>query len=308
MIRWLILATIALIAAPGLRADDAPRFDRTQDVIYGRKVGVALTLDVFTPKENANGAAIVVVISGGWKSDHDIIDVMAKAGFGTEFFKRGYAVFAVVHGCQPKFTIPEAVSDMHRAVRFIRHNAKNYRIDPDRIGITGASAGCHLSLMMGVGGKDGNASAKDPVEQASSKVQAVAGFFPPTDFFNWGGEGKSAEGLIKAGPFAPAFDFRDRNGANNWVSVPDEKRKDILKEISPIYHVTDKTPPTLLFHGDLDLLVPIHQSKIMIEKLKENKVPCELVIHKGGRHGWAGIDKDLVTIADWFDKYLPKKN
>src|SRR5262249_9783926 len=151
------------------------------DVIYGRKYGVALTMDVFAPKEKANGAAIVAVVSGGWISSHDYIDGMLKVGFGDEFLKRGYTVFALIHRSQPKYTIPEAIDDVHRAIRFIRYHAKEYQIDPDKIGITGASAGCQLSLMMGVSGTDGSAQARDPVDRAASRVQAVAGFFPPTD-------------------------------------------------------------------------------------------------------------------------------
>lgn len=305
MLRWLFALLVALCALPAY-AQDTPEHTRTRDVIYCRKLGVCLTMDVFTPKENRNGAAVVVVISGGWVSRHEYIEDGKK--FGAELLRRGYTVFAVVHGSQPKFTILEAIEDMHKAIRYVRYNAKNYGIDPDRIGITGASAGCHLSLMMAVAGADGDPNAKDPVDRESSKVRAVAGFFPPTDFFNYGAEGKSAEALIKVGPFAPAFDFRERDRVtNNWIPVSEEKRKEILKQISPIYHVTPQTPPTLLIHGDLDFLVPIQQSKIMIEKLKENKVPCELIVHKNGSHGWNGIDKDVVKIADWFDKYLPKK-
>src|SRR5436190_23738585 len=116
--------------------------------------------------------------------------------------------------------------------------------------------------MIGVGGKDGDPKAKDPVDRESSKVQAVAGFFPPTDLFNYGAKGRNAEALIKTGRFAPAFDFRERTGTNNWLPVSDEKRKEILKEISPIYHVTPATPPTLLLHGNLDFLVPLQQSQI----------------------------------------------
>jgi acetyl esterase/lipase len=308
MRRWLVSALLVFAFIPTIRAADAPPHERAKDVIYGRKHGVALTMDVFTPKENANGGAIVAVVSGGWISNHDAIDSILRFGFGPEFLKRGYTVFAVVHGSQPKYTIPEAIDDLHRAVRYIRYNAKQLHIDPDRIGITGASAGCHLSLMMGVGGKDGDPGAKDPVNRVSSKVQAVAGFFPPTDFFNYGLAGKSAENIVKSGPFAPAFDFRQRDQAtNNWLPVGDEKRREILKEISPIYHVTKQTPPTLLVHGDKDVLVPIQQSQIMIEKLRENGVPCELIVHEGGGHGWSGVDKEVVKIADWFDKYMPKK-
>ena len=84
------------------------------EVIYGRKAGMALTLDVFTPKK-ANGAAVILVVSGGWFSSHDFIDNFFK-GFGVgQFPERGYTLFAVVHGSQPQFTIPEILEDVHRA-------------------------------------------------------------------------------------------------------------------------------------------------------------------------------------------------
>src|SRR5437899_12784834 len=96
------------------KAADEPAFTRKEDVIYGRKYGTALTMDVFTPKKDVNGAAVIFVVSGGWNSSHDSI----KPVFVTEYLHRGYTVFAVVHGSQPKFTIPEMLTDMHRAVRF----------------------------------------------------------------------------------------------------------------------------------------------------------------------------------------------
>src|SRR6266446_6502332 len=111
-----------------------------------------LTMDVFVPKQNANGVGIVHVVSGGWFSSHDAVNATVYR----EFLNRGYTVFAVVHGSQPKFTIPEILEDMHRALRFIRAHAKDYHIDPERLGITGGSAGGHLSLMQGVAGKEGD--------------------------------------------------------------------------------------------------------------------------------------------------------
>src|SRR5437016_1450637 len=96
------------------RADDKSSFTRKEDVVYGRRDGTALTLDVFTPKANANGAAIIWVVSGGWFSSHDSIN----AGFAREYVKRGYTVFAVVHRSNPRFTILEALEDMNRSVRY----------------------------------------------------------------------------------------------------------------------------------------------------------------------------------------------
>src|SRR2546428_724276 len=134
---------------------------------------------------------------------------MAINAAGVEpFLERGYTVFAVVHGSQPRFTIPEILLDMHRAVRYIRTNAKTYQIDPNRIGITCGSAGGHPWLLHGTAGTLGDANAKDPIERASSRVQAVACFFPPTDFLNYGAKGKDAIGRGTLAGYKAAFDFK----------------------------------------------------------------------------------------------------
>jgi acetyl esterase/lipase len=280
-------------------------FTRTEDVIYGRKFGTVLTLDVFTPKANGNGAAVIHAVSGGWFSTHDWIDV----GLFNEYLKRGYTVFAVVHGSQPKFTIPEVLEDMHRVVRYIRSRADDFKIDPDRIGITGGSAGGHLSLMQGTAGTPGNPDAKDPVDRFSSRVQAVACFFPPTDFLNYGKTGEIAlgNGILK--DFRAPFDFREYdNNIRAFVIITDQdKRLEIGKQISPVYHVSSDDAPTLIIHGDADKLVPIQQAELIIDKLKEVNVPCELVVKPGAAHGWANMGNDIPTLADWFDKHLAKK-
>jgi acetyl esterase/lipase len=286
-------------------AKDEPTYTRTEDVIYARKFGTALTMDVFTPKKNANGAAVVLVVSGGWFSDHKGINT----GIATVFVKRGYTVFAVVHGSQPKFTIPEAIADMNRAVRFIRHHATKYHIDPDRIGVTGGSAGGHLSLMLGTAGTEGNPKSDDPVERSSSRVQAVACFFPPTDFLNYGEKGEDALGRGKLGWLKAPFDFKELDDKTKaFVKVTDEKKiLEIGRKISPITHVSKRSAPTLIIHGDKDRIVPIQQAETMIAKLKDAGVPAKLVTKAGADHGWRDMGKDLETLADWFDKYLSKK-
>lgn len=308
MSRWFILAIASLLPLPVLAAEPILKdAERKPDVIYCRKDGVCLTMDVFMPTGKKNGLGVIAVVSGGWRSDHNEIERFAPL-LGAELVKRGYTVFAVVHGSQPKYNILEAIADIRKAVRYIRHNASHYGIDPDRLGITGASAGCHLSLMIGLTGEDGNPKAKDPVDRQSSRVAAIAGFFPPTDFFNYGQEGRSAEPLTRTGPFSPAFDFRERDPkTNNWKPVSEERRREILRDISPVYHVSASAPPTLLIHGDMDALVPLQQSKLLIDKLKEHNVPCELAVVKDGGHGWKEIQRDCVRIADWFDQYLIKK-
>src|SRR6516165_8477230 len=225
-----------LCAAPVHGADD-PIYTRKEDIIYGRKGGVALTMDVFTPKQNANGAGVIFAVSGGWFSAHEAIN----PSFYDELLKRGYTVFAVVHGSQPKYTIPEILQDMHRAVRYIRFHAKDFAIDPDRLGISGGSAGGHLSLMQGTAGDLGNPKASDPVERTSSRVQAIACFFPPTDFLNYGGSGKYAfarDGLLA--DYRVAGDIREFDPRTKLLErVTDEKKVlDLARKISPITHVS----------------------------------------------------------------------
>jgi acetyl esterase/lipase len=215
----------------------------------------------------------------------------------------------VVHGSQPRYTIPDVLEDMHKAVRFIRLHAKEYAIDPERIGITGGSAGGHLSLMQGTAGKPGDPKAKDPLEQVSSRVQAVGCFFPPTDFLNYGKDGETALGTGILSGFKAPFAFQDFDKkTQTFVLITDEdKRRQIGREISPVYHVSKESAPALIIHGDADKLVPIQQAQLIIAKLKEAGVPGELVVKPGASHGWPGLDKDVEKIADWFDKYLPKK-
>jgi acetyl esterase/lipase len=266
-------------------------YKRTEDVIYSRKFGTALTFDVFEP-EKKNGAAVLFMVSGGFVSSHDGI----SARMYYPFLERGYTVFAIVHACQPKFQIPEITQDIHRAIRYVRHNAPRWGIDTNKFGITGASAGGHLSLTMGTQGRPGSATAKDPIDRASSAVQAVACFFPPTDFLNWAEPGDNQVGIGKVGTqFKGAFGAR---------SETPESREELGKEISPINFVTANTPPTLVIHGDADKLVPIYQAQIFEKKCREAGAPFKLITKPGADHGWKDMDKDIAICADWFDEHL----
>jgi acetyl esterase/lipase len=296
------LCLLLLLTVDAARAQEALDFVRTRDVIYGRKDGLALTMDVIAPRARANGLGLIFVVSGGWRSRPEAI----RPEIYAPFLQHGYTIFAVVHGTQPKFTVPEIIQDVHRAVRFIRCHARDYHIDPDHLGITGGSAGGHLSLMIGTAGTAGDAKAKDPVERVSSRVQAVACFFPPTDFLNWGREGavldyKHMDKRFKAAIDFQLFDTEERI----FKRVTDDKKvSEILRDISPISHVSRDDPPTLIIHGDEDKLVPLQQSERMVARLKASRVPANLIVKKGCGHGWITILKDTETLADWFDRYL----
>ena len=268
----------------------AQDFTRTEDVIYGRKSGTALTLDVIQPAK-ANGFGIIYMVSGGWFSSHDAVNPKSYA----PYLNRGYTIFAVVHGSQPKFTIPEVTQDIHRAVRFIRSNAAKWGVKPDKLGISGASAGGHLSLTMATQGGPGKADAKDPIDRESSAVQAVACFYPPADFLNYGAVGEDAVGVGTLKNYKAAFGPRSDTA---------EGRQVIGKEISPIYFITAQTPPTLIFHGDADKLVPMQQAETFVQRATEAGVAAKLIVKPGAAHGWQDQGKDMSALADWFDEHL----
>ncbi|MBI5817890.1 MAG: alpha/beta hydrolase [Verrucomicrobia bacterium] len=284
------LLSLLLLVSPAFAQSDVD-FTRIEDVIYGRKFGVALTFDVVQPVKTNNGHAIIFMVSGGWFSSHQSINPKYYA----PFLNRGYTVFAVVHGSQPKFTIPEITQDIHRAVRFIRHNAAKWGVNPDRFGITGGSAGGHLSVTMGTKGGPGDPKAKDPIDRESSAVQAVACFFPPTDFLNYGTAGEDAVGVGILKNYKPAF--------GPEADTPEGRQK-LGKEISPIYFITAKMPPTLIIHGDADKLVPIQQAESFVKRATEAGAKAKLIVKPGAAHGWKDREPDLAAMADWFDEHL----
>ncbi|MEY2407834.1 MAG: hypothetical protein QOF48_504 [Verrucomicrobiota bacterium] len=296
MILW-VLSAVFVLSGSGIAQVGKPapasnaKVVRTEDVIYGRKFGTALTLDVFEPRSK-NGCAILFMVSGGFFSSHEAINPKSYE----PFLNRGYTVFAIVHGSQPKFQIPEIVEDIHRAVRYVRHHADRWQLNPDKFGITGASAGGHLSLTMGTQGHPGKPDAKDPIDRRSSAVQAVACFFPPTDFLNWGEKGEDGVGYGPTAQFKPAFGSKADSA---------EGRQELGRAISPIRFVTSNMPPTLVIHGDADKLVPIFQARSFETKCREQGAPFQLVVRAGADHGWgAGMAPDMELFADWFDRHL----
>jgi acetyl esterase/lipase len=289
----LLIVYSILLVFSGAQAQTNLDYQRTEDVIYGRKFGTALTLDVFQPR-NPNGIGIISLVSGGWFSAHEAIN----PGAFRPLLARGYTVFAVVHGSQPRYIVTEIEPDIHRAVRFIRRNAAKYGVDPNRLGLTGGSAGGHLSLTMATQGSPGEPGAKDPVERESSQVQCVACFFPPTDFLNYSRPGEDAVGVGTLKDFKPAFGPRADTA---------EGRQQLGREISPIYFVHSNMPPILIIHGDADTLVPIYQARSFVKRCEAVGSPVKLVVREGKRHGWPDMSKDLELVADWFDQHLRGK-
>jgi acetyl esterase/lipase len=293
--RWILLGLGLLLLGVGSLAGAVwlyfhPGYERTHGVVYGQRHGRELMLDVVRPAR-PNGLGVVLLVSGGWRSGTNAFQPWMAA----PILRRGYTVFAVCHVSQPDATVMEIVKDMHRAMRFIRHHAREYGVDPARLGVTGGSAGGHLSLMLATRGGPGPAAAPDPVDRETSAVQAVAIFYPVTDLLNLG---TSTENPGDGGPprsFVKAFGPESTN-LTVW--------KVVGRETSPIYHVTSNLPPVLVYHGDADTLVPLEQSQRFQEVARAQGRTVELVVHPGGRHGWLTMVWDIRRFADWFDQHL----
>ncbi len=303
--RYLLLLAFSLSVLVSSAQDSLPY--TKNETIYGRKDGMALTMTVLTPKKKVNGRAIIYVLSGNWISSERMLDAFSeRTGL---YIDAGYTLFGVMVGCQPRYAIPDEIEDLKRAVRFVRYHAADYKIDPDRIGITGSSSGGHLSLMIATSDNVVNPKSKDPVDKVSSRVQAAAVFYPPTDFLNYGKANTfsqvSQAGLAFMG-LAGAFDFKVfSDSTRTYVSITDmEKKREIAKEISPITHVSSDDPPVLIIHGNKDFVVPMQQSESIIARFKEMKVPCHFIMREGGAHGWPNRDVEEKNFIDWFDKYL----
>ena len=262
----------------------------TRGIVYGERHGSELTLDIVKPT-HPNGIGVVLVVSGGWKSGSDSFSPWLAA----PLVRHGYTVFPVYHLSQPEASVSEIFDDISRGVRFIRLHADEYGIDPDRLGVTGGSAGGHLSLMLATCGGSGPAESDDAVARSSSAVQSVAIFYPVTDLTDLSGsteyvrEGQPPKSFLKA--------FRQEP-----LDLP--RWQETSRALSPIHHLSDRLPPTLIHHGNADTLVPFDQSQRFIEKARGLGCEVALVEVPDAGHGWLSMPFDIMAFATWFDRTL----
>ena len=251
----------------------------TPDVVYGHKDGMALTFDVFRPS-NAHGGAVLYMVSGGWVSRWSPPEWLIARSFGG-LLEKGLTVMAVRHGSAPRYKVPEAEADVRRALRYIRLHSEELGIDEDRLGVYGGSAGGHLSLMLGLASDDGVIDSSDEILRTPARVAAVVAYYPPVDLRT----------IVGPSERFPALDFSEDQAAS----------------ISPILFASSDDPPTLLIHGDADMLVNVQNSEVMFEALQGEGVESELIIIPGGDHGFR-VTADRVraqqAMVEWFDRHL----
>lgn len=270
---WLCIALTT--AAPPLSAQ--ARVER--NVIYGMYSGLALLMDVHYPAE-PNGYGLILIWGSGWHAPLEYGAWQLKGrGVPHIWLDVGYTVFTINHRAAPRFRYPAAVEDAQRAVRFIRHHAERYDIDPNRLGGWGGSSGGYLVSMLGAMDGAGDPDDSDPANRESAKLQAVVARAAPTDLAAF----DSPVGL----PFVASF----VGAAGRHVS---------WREASPVTYVTPDDPPFLLIHGDADKEVPFKQAELMLAALQEQGVEARLIRILEGGHG----ANDLPAAARWLNRHL----
>ncbi|NQV70061.1 MAG: alpha/beta hydrolase [Pseudohongiella sp.] len=245
------------------------RAEIIRDVIYGHKDGLAMVMDVYQPSGDANGAGVAYMISGGWMSG--IRMQQAYESMFVPLVDAGYTVFAIRHGSSPRYFVPEAWADVSQAFQFVGDHAAEYDVDPNRIGVSGISAGGHLSLMLGLYTDD----------NTKHRPAAVVAYMPPVDIRSM------------AGP-------NDNFPALNFDPI-------LAPGVSPIEFVSSDDPPTLLVHGDADELVPIANSERMQAALKAAGVKNDFLVIPGAPHGLfqgEGGKRAASALLGWFEENL----
>jgi fermentation-respiration switch protein FrsA (DUF1100 family) len=270
-----------------------------KNVVYGMYSGLALLMDVHH-SEKPNGYGVIFVAGSGW---HAPLGYAARplkeaqiAQWGPPLLQAGYTVFAINHRAAPRFHYPAAVEDVQRAVRFVRHRAKQFGIDTARLGGGGGSSGGHLIGLVAMLATTGVADDSDPVNREPATLQCVVLRAAPADLKQMIGTPIGT---------APVVSFLERPG------LADDQK--IYRAASPIAHISPSSPPALLIHGDSDDTVPYQQSVAFEAALRSANVPVKLVRVAEGEHGddfgkegkpHPQMPEIMSEMVNWLDRYL----
>lgn len=290
MLPRLATASILLLtlATTARGAEDA-KVKTTHDIPYTKVGDRELKLDMAEPAEGDGPfPAVVFIHGGGWaagdKKDYrPLLDVLAR---------HGYVAISVQYRFAPKDIFPAQVHDVKAAVRWLRAHAKEHKVDPDRIGATGGSAGGHLALMLGVTAPEDGLEGEVGEGAPSSRVQAVVNYFGPTDLL--------AKDL-------PAVSQQILKGFLGGTAA---EKSDLAKQASPLAYVTKDDPPILTFQGTKDPLVPASQAVVLGMAMTESGVPGRVEFLIGAGHGWGGaeMERTVRETIEFFDQYLKPKS
>lgn len=289
----LLVLGILMGVVPAAHAQKAPAVP--DDVVFEAGIEYAnpdnqhLQLNLARPKQGDGPFPAVICIHGGGfragkREGYD--------GLCIRLAQHGYVAMTVSYRLAPKYPFPAAIHDVKAAVRWARANAGRYRIDPERIGVTGGSAGGHLAQFLGVTGDVKAFEGNGGNSNQSSRVACVVNVYGPSDFT------KSYGKSVDAAEVLPLF-----LGGNLETARQQHVRA------SPLYWVTPNAAPTLCIHGTEDKYVAHEQAVWLVDKLKAAGVEADLLTLEGAGHGFKGKDAERAekALLGFFDKHLKKK-
>jgi acetyl esterase/lipase len=268
----LVIATCFLVCFSATACAQAPRSAAThKDVAYDDD-HQAQRLDVYLAESETPVPAMVYIHGGGWRAGSKsrvprwLLDAVREGWL---------SVVSVEYRFTDVAPHPAQVNDCQRAIQFVRHNAAKWNIDPQRIGVTGGSAGGHLSLWVALQDDAADADSDDPVRRQSSRVACAVSFAGPTDWSL----------LSELEHKHPAY--RQLLGYEPGTPAADMEAQ-AKKDVSPVTFASKDDPPVMQVHGDKDDIVPIEHARNMHERLRAAGVTSKLVTITGARHGVAG--------------------
>ena len=256
-----------------------------RDIEYVKGGGRAQSLDLFIPPNADKPMPLIIGFhGGGWRSG----DKAQNPGIG--LLRAGYVVASVNYRLSQQAIWPAQIHDCKAAVRWLRAHAEEYHIDPDRIGVWGASAGGHLVAMLGTAGDAKELEGDGENANVSSKVQAVCDLFGPSDLTRTEDEA-AADGAVP-----------------KLLGGPIRENLEKAKQASPLTYVSRDDPPFLILHGTKDPLVPVRQSQWLHDALKKAGVESHLDIIEGAGHGGAEFFTPArrKMILDFLDTHLKR--
>lgn len=272
----LLLPAALLAQPPAARVPDG--WTAHRDLAYIQFPGPRHTLDIYLPPAGDNLPLVIWVHGGGWKNGSKANPLPLRLLAG-----ENYAIASVNYRLSTFAKFSAQIDDVKVAVRWLRANAKKYRLDPNRFAAWGSSAGGHLVALLGTAGDKFNIG--DNIAM-SSRVQAVVDYYGPTDFL------KMDEHAL---PSAPFKHNTPTSPESDLIGGPIVENDLLVARANPITYVTKDDPPFLIVHGDQDPLVPLHQSQMLEEALRKAGVPVKLYVVKGAGHG-QGFDKDPAIV------------
>ena len=268
--------------------------------------------DFWQAKSDKPTPVVLLIHGGGWMNGDKTsyggttIQPYLDQGISVAAINYRFILQAMEQKVEPPVKAP--LHDAARALQTIRSKAKEWNIDPKRIGATGGSAGACTSLWLALHDDIADPKSDDPILRESSKLQAAAvsgaqTSLDPKELREW-----MPNAIYGGHAFGFAAKDRKRPEEFDLLMANREKVLPWIKEYSPIEHVTKDDPPFLILHGDADPLVPLGQSEILLEALKKAGVAAELVVIKGGGHGGKGFatPENQEKIAKFFAKHLKK--